>query len=102
MSFAFLEALSMALRLEEFSVYLDYSLDNLPSIDFASMSLYQRSEDGVGEGEFSKVFGKIVLHLICLEALYTRLFRTRCEKKTTYRSLSGPLHPGPRRQRLRS
>lgn len=73
MSLAFFEALSMALRLELFSMEHGHSSSNLPSTDFASMSLGQRGEDGIGERKLCKVLGEIVFHLIRLEALYTKL-----------------------------
>lgn len=43
-------------------------ISDLPSANFACVTLNESSVDSVGESEFSKVFGHIILHLICLEA----------------------------------
>ena len=70
MSEAFFEALSIALRLKSDMrtdwVYL--GKQTVPGALFASMAFNQGSINRVGKGEFRKVFGNIVFHLIGLEA----------------------------------
>ena len=73
MSPAFLDALSMALRLRKSVRHVLKHIDtvlSLPRALFASVALDECRIDGVGKGELCKVLGDVVLHLIRLVSSY--------------------------------
>ena len=76
MSDAFLDALSMALRLRPVSAIARSGAQrDSPSALLARMALDERGVDGVGERELSKVLRDLLLHLVGLEPGYSTFQR---------------------------
>ena len=74
MSPAFLDALSMALRLRKSVRHVLTQIDTVPGLPralFTSVALDECGVDSVGKGELRKVLRDVVLHLVRLVSSYT-------------------------------